>query len=298
MVQRAFGLNLRFEMPPPGAWEAHPDGEPCIQVRSATRQAIAENWSGLDAIGWEAVIDGAPFVVERGRAGDYRFAHGERSVHHLSVDAAVLHCALGEDEGPSGWRVILDSVLFSIALICGYEALHAGAVATDKGAIAITAGAGGGKSTLLAALLRDGCSLLSDDVVVLESRGVGAPLAHPGAPLMTVPADIDPPGPPIASVGDERWVAVPTHREAIPLMAVVVLNRRPGIATRMQRLGSPLVVLMGSLLRFPRGSEHERVRFELAAAISSSVSIWELTADPSVTPAILAGLLRARLMKS
>ena len=100
--------------------------------------------------------------------GDFRFLHGERSAHHLSADLAQLRCAFGKAE-PSEWRVVLDSVLFSIALLRGGEALHAGAVATEKGAIAIAAASGGGKSSLLAALLQAGLPLLSDDVVVLDA---------------------------------------------------------------------------------------------------------------------------------
>ncbi len=250
----------------------------------------------MDAIGWEGVVDGASFVAERGRAGDHRFVHGERSVHHLSADAAVLLCATHDDEEPIRWRVILDSVLFSVALICGYEALHAGAFATPAGAVAITAAAGGGKSTLLAALLRGSCPMLADDVVVLESRGEARPLAHPGPPLMTVPADVDPlPGVAVASVEEERWVAVPAHPQALPLAALVVLNRRPGLATGLRRAHSPLVATMGSLLCFPRVPERERARFELAGAIASHVPIWQFDADPSVAPDTLAGLLRAKL---
>jgi hypothetical protein len=295
---RAFGLSLLADAPLPGAWEARPLEEPLLRLRSATPRALAESWSGLDAIGWEGTIDGAPFVVERGRDGDHRFVHGERSVHHLSADAAVLLCGPDADGEPLRWRVILDSVLFSAALIRGYEALHAGAVATSAGAVAITAGAGGGKSTLLAELLSGGCSMLSDDVVVLESRADAPPLAHPGAPLMTVPAKLDPaPGAPIASVGEERWVAVAAHPHAVSLRALVVLNRGPGLATTLRGARDPLAALMGSLLRFPRAPERERTRFEMAGAIAARVPIWELRADPSVAPNTLAGLLRAELIE-
>ncbi len=55
-------------------------------------------------------------------------------------------------------------------------------------------------------------------------------------------------------------------------------------------------MLIGSLLRFPRVPERERTRFEMAGAIASHVPIWELSADPSVTPGTLADLLRAELI--
>jgi hypothetical protein len=185
----AFGLSLRFETPPPGAWEARPSRDPSLQILSVTAQAIADSWSGLQAIGWEGVIDGAPFVVERGVAGDHRFVHGAppdqhgapsdgtRAVHHLSPDASVLQCAPSDPSEPSWWRVVLDSVLFTVALLQGYEALHAAAIATPDGVIAITAATGGGKSTLLSELLGRGLALMADDVLVLESRGDAPPLA-------------------------------------------------------------------------------------------------------------------------
>ena len=316
----AFGLGLRTDLALPGAWAQRTLAEPILRLRSASSAEIAERWSGRDALGWEGTIDGAPFVVERGRVGDHRFLHGAPSVearavahdgsppnrgappgahavHHLSADAAELLCGPDPKGEPLRWRVTLDSVLFSAALLRGYEALHAGAVATARGAIAITAGAGGGKSTLLVELLRAGCPLLCDDVVVLEPRGEDSPLAHPGPPLMTVPAGTSPlPGAMIASVGEERWVAVPAHPRATPLAALVVLNRAAGLPTSLHRVRDPLVVLIGSLLRFPRLPERERARFEVAGAIASHMPIWELCADSSVTPSTLAGLLQAELI--
>ncbi|MGA2164174.1 MAG: hypothetical protein ABSH36_06865, partial [Solirubrobacteraceae bacterium] len=304
---RAFGLSLLANMPPPGAWVAAPPAEPSLHLQAATAEEIAECWSGPEAIGWEGTIDGARFMVERGRAGDHRFVHGEppeargtpvagtpeergtpaagtpeeprtpapgtpeargtpvagtRAIHHLSADACTLRCAPADPEEQSWWRVVLDSVLFTVALLQGREALHAGAVATPEGALAIAAATGGGKSTLLCELLRDGLTLMSDDVLVLEARGEDPPLAHPGPPLMTVPAGAAPlRGAPIASVEEERWISVPVHPDAVPLSALVVLNRGPGLATSLHPARDPLAVLVGSLLRFPRLPERERTRF-------------------------------------
>jgi hypothetical protein len=328
----AFGLGLLTHVTPPGAWEARPLSEPILRLRSATAQAVAESWSGLEEIGWEGVIDGAPFVVERGRAGDHRFVHGAhpdqrqsgtradgsdgtRAVHHLSPDASLLQCAPSDSAEQSWWRVVLDSVLFTVALLQGYEALHAGALATSDGVIAITATTGGGKSTLLSELLRHGLTLMADDVLVLEPSDTDAPpLVHPAPPLMTIPAARLPmlrqassatetgsmrAGPPetISSLGEERWIAVPVHPVPLPLAALVVLNRGPGLATGLHRAERLLPALMDSLLRFPRTRARERARFELAGAIAAHVPIWELDADPSVAPDTLAGLLLAELVE-
>jgi hypothetical protein len=316
----AFGLSLRFETPPPGAWEARPfrqPGLPSLQIRSVTAQAIEDSWSGLQAIGWEAVIDGAPFIVERGIEGDHRFMHGAhpeesdtpsdgtRAVHHLSADASVLQCAPSDPAEPSWWRVVLDSVLFTVALLQGYEALHAGAVATPNGVIAITAAAGGGKSTLLTELLGRGLALMADDVLVLESRDTEPPLAYPAPPLMTVPAarigmlgEVDPPKT-ISSLDEERWIAVPVHPEPLPLKALVVLDRRPGSQTSLKKIEDPLAPLMGSLMSFPRSPERQRTRFELASALASTTTLWRLTADLDIPPNTIADtLLEGDLRKS
>jgi hypothetical protein len=313
----AFGLSLRFETPPPGAWEARPFREPnlpSLQISSVTAQAVERSWSGLQEIGWEGVIDGAPFVVERGVEGDHRFVHGAhpeesgaysdktRGVHHLSADASVLQCAPSDPADPSWWRVVLDSVLFTVALLQGYEALHAGALATPDGAIAITAGTGGGKSTLLSELLQRGLALMADDVLVLESRGTEPPLAHPAAPLMTVPATRIPtlrqesPAETISSLEQERWIAVPVHPEPVPLKALVVLDRRPGLQlsglnTTLEKIEDPLAPLMGSLMNFPRSPMRQRTRFELASVLASKITLWRLTADLNTPPDVLAEAL-------
>lgn len=295
---RAFGLSLSTSERPPGAWARRRWSEPGLDLRIVEPVELAEHWSGLASIGWQASIDGAPFLAEWGNGGDYRFVHGERPIGHLAADGALLRCALHGESDAARWRVILDSVLFSVALLRGYEALHAGAVVTPAGALAIAAGAGGGKSTLLAELIDRGHALLSDDVVVLEpARAAARPLAHPGAPLMTVPTraaqDL---GPVIATLADERWVAVPTHEEAIALAALVLLDRRPGLATELLPVRAPLVPLLRSLLAFPRTPERERVRFELAGALAAQSPVWRLAADPSVDPRTLADLALADLL--
>jgi hypothetical protein len=290
----AFGLSLRFDgETPPGAWAPRAGRQREVVVRAASRSAIEAAWSGHESLGWEAQIDGLPFVVERGARADHRFLHGGRAVAHLDTEGAtLLHAAAGGDAVAS-WRVVLDSVLFSVALLRGLEALHAGAVAADDGAIALAAASGGGKSTLLTALLAEGFELLADDVMALEPDGELI-RAHPGPPLMTVPAAAPLlPGDELAAIGEERWLATPVSPEPRPLTAVVLLNRRSGATPGLHPLPKPLFPLLAMMLRFPRIPDRERSRFELAAAIAASVPVWELRAEPATPPAALAELLAA-----
>jgi hypothetical protein len=275
----------------------------------------------LETIGWDGVIDGAPFVVERGTEGDHRFVHGTPpddlgvpsaqtlAIHHLSRDATVLLCAPSNPTDPSWWRVLLDSVLFTVALLRGYEALHAAAIATPGGAIAITAATGGGKSTLLAELLQRGPALVADDVLVLESRDTDSPLAHPAPPLMTVPSARAPilsdawPSDTLASIGDERWITFPAYPEPLPLKALVVLDRRPEsqwstTQPSLAKIESPFAALLGALMGFPATLERQRARFELASALASTIGLWRLTAHLDAPADVLAdALIAAELWK-
>jgi len=303
---RAFGLSLDFDgLDPPGAWERQVGEDSPLLVRLATRAEIAASWSGRKEIGWEATIDGAPFVVERGVAGDHRFVHGADpaagegttlAVHHLDADAGLLRCAPSDADGPLWWRVLLDSVLFTVALLRGYEALHAGAVASEDAAVAITAASGGGKSTLLAELVRRGHDLIADDVLVLERSDERGLIAHPAPPLMTVPAAVrgqgaDTPERAICAIGEERWIAVRVRAEPLALRALVVLDRRAGSGVSIEEIREPLATLMGSCLRFPRSPARERRRFELASALSTQTRLLRLAADVDTPPKTLADTL-------
>jgi hypothetical protein len=285
---------------------------PSLQVRTVAAQAIEDSWSGFQEIGWQGVIDGAPFVVERGIAGDHRFVHGAHpdqggalaggahAVHHLSADASVLQCAPANPGDPSWWRVVLDSVLFTVALLQGYEALHAGAVATPDGVIAITAASGGGKSTLLSELLGRGLPLMTDDVLVLGPRGTESPISYPAPPLMTIPTtristlEVGPLER-ICSLEDELWIAVPVHPEPSPLKALVVLDRQPGSNFFIDKIDDQLAPLLGSLMSFPSSPERQRARFELASTLASKTTLWRLAADVDTPPAALADKLLAAL---
>jgi hypothetical protein len=293
---RAFGLNLRFDsLVPPGAWSERAGDSDDVVLAAAAAAELEQAWSGLAELAWQATIDEVPFAVERGAAGDHRFRREGRTLAHLNAAADAMLCAVGEgDPGVGDWRALLDSVLFSVALLRGFEALHAGAVVLEGRAVAIAAGAGGGKSTLLSELVGEGAELLSDDVVALRPDGGRPPSAHPGPPLMTVPSALRrPSGELLAELGGEAWRAVPVAAEPAPLEAIVLLDRSDHGVARLEPVERPLAPLLSALLRFPRTPERERRRFELAAALAETVPIWRLSAGADVAAAELAATVRA-----
>ena len=280
---------------PPGAWEVRPLRDVDLRLCRTSAAAIERSWSGFSATGWTGAIDGAQFVVERGIDGDHRFIHGDapdrsgapsaqtRAIHHLSPDARVLQLAPTNASDELWWRVVLDSVLFTVALLQGYEALHAAAIATPAGAIAIMAASGAGKSTLLAELLGRGHRLLADDVLVLELDSADArrALAHPAPPLMTVPARSD--GRPLEASQDEpartiaqqaigwRTIAQPTSaqqaiaQQAITQQTIAQLDgeRWIGVRVHPERLPVKALVLLDRRQGSPElGREPSLTRIE------------------------------------
>lgn len=78
--------------------------------------------------------------------------------------------------------LLVDALSFSMVRL-GWEPLHATAVLTDHGVIAFLGNSGDGKSTLAALLVRHGCKLVTDDMLVL-ARDDGRWLAQPGPPRL------------------------------------------------------------------------------------------------------------------
>ena len=89
-------------------------------------------------------------------------------------------------------RALVTEVLPAISVMRGDEALHAAAVDSPDGVVAIMAPSGAGKSTLAVELLRRGRPLFADDVLILEQIE-GAVRAHPGSPHMNLAESL--PGP-------------------------------------------------------------------------------------------------------
>ncbi len=194
---------------------------------------------------------------------------------------------------------MLDSVLFTTALLQGYEALHACAIATPAGAIAIMAASGGGKSTLLSELLGRGHVLMADDVLVLDHGETGPAVAYPAPPLMTVPtsrlrglARVDSPET-ICCLDGEAWIGVPVCPEPLRVKALVLLDRRSHLESQpsLARVENPLAPLLDSLMGFPGGRERERARFELASVLAGEAGLWRLTASLAAPPSALADVL-------
>lgn len=126
------------------------------------------------------------------------------------------------------------------------QALHAGAVRTGAGLVVLTGPARAGKSTLVARLgLEPGWQVFCDDVLPVAPGGQGVALGIPPRLRLPVPVAAGPLVQALAETGctlrDDRYgyVALPDlapHGTRAPLLALIVLDRRPGAAPCLHAL--------------------------------------------------------------
>jgi hypothetical protein len=157
--------------------------------------------------------------------------------------------------------------------------------------VAVAAGEGGGKSSLVAALLARGLPLFTDDLLMLADG-----LAHAGPALMNLPpgARTDGVGRRLAEVDGEAWVAV--DRPPIgpaPVAAVVLLERGRADAVTVERLHANPLTLLPLSLQGGSTPERQRSRFEACAAVADTAVVLRLAAPLTTTPDELADAVLA-----
>ena len=291
---QAFGLRLITDIALPGRWRTPATlSERLLEIslERSVPEALAEATRE-----WAAPIDGAWFTLDRGGDGSFLFRH-ETGRHLLSADTRTLRCLPRDEHDPAWFRVLLDSVLLCTALLGGQEGLHAGSVSIGEGTVAIVAGAGGGKSTLVSELVARGHELVSDDITFLEPSATDPPLALPGAPLMTLPAGCPLPAEAeiLMELPGERWVSAAVSERSSPLLAIVALDRRPGSPVEMRADGDAARTLLSALLALPKTPERSLARLDLASTLATRCRMLTLHADSTTTPAQLADLVETAL---
>ena len=187
-------------------------------------------------------------------------------------------------------HLLLDQVLPRALAHQGHFVLHAAAVASDDGAVLLVGGSGAGKSTLAAALLKRGWKVLSDDAVVVESRG-SRPVAVPTYPglrlnpdaLHLLPHGVAATGP-MAHYSDKVRVALPAAEgPEVTLDAICLLaadgDHDVGAPPRVRRVSpaeATLALIRNSFQLDVADLERQARQLELAAAITDKTPVLTL----------------------
>lgn len=205
---------------------------------------------------------------------------------------------------------LVDSILAACLQMRGILALHGSAIATAEGAVLFVGPVGAGKSTLSAALIDRGYSLLADGIVGIVAAEAGAPLALAGFPSVRLwpeaLRDLDQqwrrsagaplrPGVELCAIPARRF-----HDDALVVRAVYVLSSVEVPETAVK----PLAPVQGFAalaentyrFRFLRGLGREASHFRAVSALVRHAGVSRLL-RPKIDclPATLAASLADRL---
>jgi hypothetical protein len=298
----AYGLQLHCSFELPGMSARSEATLPAVSIERVSPPELDGTWSGsIGAAEWRGVLgDGCPLTIERGVGGDLLFTYADRARFHLDAARLTLRCAPAE-EGLNWQQVLLGRILPNVGLERGYEALHASAVESPEGVVAVLAPSGMGKTTLATELMRRGWPLFADDVLVL-SADTGGLRAYPGAPLMNIaPHDTgdeaqDALGRTLAVLAGERWMVAENVSESeCPVRMVCLFERAPGLTLEARSLLPNPLPLSPYMLGLPGDSERERSRFSLFADLVDCAELVKVTCSTEDSPAELADLLASML---
>jgi hypothetical protein len=305
-VCAAHGLRLEASFPLPGMSGvpacAEPGLLPSLAIDRVGGSELDALWSGpVAAPDWVGHLgDGQELRLERGSAGDRLFSYGEQARFHLDPGETRLCCAPVR-AGLDWQRALLTKVIPTVSVLRGYEALHAAALDTPAGAVALLAPSGTGKTTLALELLAHGCELLCDDVLTLAEGPEGV-VAHPATGHM----NLDPASARRASwdglvvsrgmLGGEAWVSARrVAGDARRLNAVFVLARRPSALPRLRTLDPSPLHLVPYMLGVRADDARRRERFSQYASLAAQAALFELSFGLEDSPAALARTILSAL---
>jgi hypothetical protein len=298
----AHGLRLESTFPLPGMACEQAMSLPPLCLRLLRPEELEHRWQDPSwPVAWRGRLgDGLELSIQFGQDGDALFRYGERARFLLDASKSELLCAPSET-GLHWQRTLIGKVLPSVSLLCGYEALHAAALDSPEGVVAIAAPSGTGKSTLALELLLRGWQLFADDVLTLRSEQ-GTVLGQPGSPHMNVAAELpgalDPQllGQTLGFLAGERWLAAHRcTREPRPIRMICLLERRPGLVLQARTLPCSPLPLAPYMLSLPSDADRERSRFCLYADLVQSTTLVHLTAGAEHPPAQIADTLQQAL---
>jgi hypothetical protein len=303
----AYGLRLCSTFPLPGMRAVADAGAelPALAIAARDPDALAGGWNGAGAqLEWSGRQgDGRELTIELGAGGERLFSYGELARFLLDAPMRRLACA-PLAPGLDWQRVLLGKVIPAIAVMRGYEALHAAAVDSPAGVVAIMAPSGAGKSTLALELLRRGWPLFADDVLTLSGDGATVS-AHPGTPHMNLAAEppdgIEPRelGETLATLAGERWLAAARTSaagRARPVRMLCLLERGPRLELALEALPANPLALAPYTLGLSSDPQRLRSRFDLYADLLGSAALVRLGAGADDRPAALADLIEQALV--
>jgi len=272
-----------FPLPELLPWMGSPDAEPDLLFSYG---AVPKHLSGADHIGPLFQTKGDLYLLAV--PGSARFlVRGGREVCVQPVD--------GGEEADA--RAIPSSTLQGVIYHQrGFFPLHASTVSSGGRAIAIAAPSGTGKSTLAAALVARGFSVIGDDICVIRTGSDRDPLALPTYPKLRLWSDamealgLDPKCWPTALGGKGKYLVddmAEFSSEPVPLGDVVTLTREPSrrqlSLERLKGADAVQAIVRNIHVRRPAGAlGFQRSLFMAASHVATRTRVWRLLVPDAI----------------
>ena len=285
---RAFGLEIDAAFPVPGLVASRGGtGGPSTRVDLVPEDGIDRNWPGDGTTRvLEEQFDDDPeparTIDVHPQAGYRLYARGF-GLARITPDGGRVTCA---PPGEAAWdwqRFLVGRILPWAAVLRGYEAFHASAVAIGGRAVAFVGDTGAGKTSLALRLVASGAEFLTDDVLAVEAGAHGV-LGHAGAGIASVrPAERDAmPAATWDSLGTvlgesgKTYVALPVAGEPRPLAAIYFLRGDEGARIEPLPTPDPRLLLASTFVLGVQTPERLRNQLDVCAAIARDVPAFAL----------------------
>ncbi|HEY6551391.1 MAG TPA: hypothetical protein VIY71_09370 [Solirubrobacterales bacterium] len=267
-----------------------------------------------EAIGWPAAAelisdqrkpDGSVnFQIESRAEMGFRIWGPEYGVSVISADGKRLLGAVDRGREDAWQRLLVAQALPFAAVLQGLEVLHASAVATEEGAVALSGRSGSGKTSLALELCRRGADFLADDVLALE-RVDGQLVGHPGAPVAGIDraeaerlSAVGGTGRPEVLAADrrEQVARVPASASPLPLRTLFFLDRRSdGPARPCFEPAADAQALLSATFNLVLTGAQRLERLLDACALLASCRVERIACGPAVGVAQLGDAIEGRI---
>lgn len=273
-LYRISGMTISTEVALAGA-DPLTHGDPDVTMQQGgVAHALASPFVSTPR--WDA--DENHVLLRQAGVGRYLISHGTDVMFEPDAGVPASHCAL----------YLQNTVITALLHQRGGIVLHASAVELDGVAFLFCGASGEGKSTIAAALLQQGCALVSDDVSVVSFNRSGDPVISPdGRDLKLADAAIDKldlgcgRGLPAVGQPEKSYVLAPRRwaGETLPLGAIYSLQSGAGgagISALPSALALKTLRRNAHRPRLVRGTGRNAGYFEATAKLLQHIGVFTL----------------------